>query len=135
MDTATEAWELVRLARFGKLTQVMPMQYGPVNTEFRDMIKQVYKTDKNLILLHKVKKEYVDDKFTGELERAGFGDTGYLVQINLLLGWDEDEGFSMYIRDCRQNMDIAAKKVSEPMNSFPYLATMVYEESSLEDWE
>ncbi len=39
IDTASEAWELVRLARFGKLTQVMPQHYGPVNTEFRDMIK------------------------------------------------------------------------------------------------
>src|ERR1700723_169108 len=33
VDTGTEMWELLRLARFGKLTQVMPHHYGPVNKE------------------------------------------------------------------------------------------------------
>ena len=33
MDTASEAHELSRLAAFGKLTQVMPHHYGPVNAE------------------------------------------------------------------------------------------------------
>jgi hypothetical protein len=135
VDTATEAWELLRITRFGKLTQVQPYHYGPVNAEFRDMIKQIYKTDKNLILIHKVKNEYVNDKRTGEMERAGFGDTGYLVQINLTLGWDFEEGFSMFIKDCRQNMVIAGTKVNEPMNTFPFLATQVYPESELENWE
>ena len=82
LDTATEIWELLRMARFGKLTQVMPYQYGPVNAEYRALIREAYNYDKNLILLHKMKAQYINDKRTGEWERAGFGDTGFLVQVN-----------------------------------------------------
>jgi hypothetical protein len=135
IDTGTEAWELLRLARFGKLTQVMPHHYGPVNAEFRDLIKRVYETDKNLVIIHKVKKEYVNDKTTGEFERAGFNDIGYLVQINLVMWWDLENGFGMTVRDCRQNMEIAGNKYNEPMNTFPFLASQVYPETSPEDWE
>lgn len=135
VDTTTEAWELVRIARFGKLTKIQPYHYGPVNAEFRDLVKQAYKTDKNLILIHKVKNEYVDDKRTGNMERAGFGDIGYLVQINLRLNWDKENGFTMYVEDCRQNMDIAGEVFREPQNTFPYLAMNVYPDSELEDWE
>ena len=54
MDTATEVWELLRMARFGKLTQVMPYHYGPVNAEYRELLRKAYSTEKNLILLHKM---------------------------------------------------------------------------------
>ena len=135
VDTATEAWELIRLARLGKLSNVKPHHYGPVNAEFRNMIKRVYETDKNLILIHKVKKEYVDDKTTGEMERAGFGDVGYLVQINVVTTWSQDEGFAITLRDCRQNMDIAGMTLSAPMNTFPYLASQVYPNTDPEQWE
>ena len=54
VDTATEIWELLRMARFGRLTQVMPYQYGPVNKEYRLLIRAAYNHDKNLILLHKM---------------------------------------------------------------------------------
>ena len=35
MDTASEAWELIRLARHGRLQQIETTQYGALNTEFR----------------------------------------------------------------------------------------------------
>lgn len=135
VDTATEMWELIRLARFGKLLQVMPHHYGPVNAEFRNLIKKVYDTEKNLILIHKLKDEYVNDKNTGRMKRAGFGDTGYLVQINLTLWWNQENGFGMTVKDCRQNMEIAGMELTGEMSNFPFLASMVYPNTSLEEWE
>jgi hypothetical protein len=134
VDTATEMWELVRLARFGKLLQVMPHHYGPVNAEFRNIIKKVYDTDKNLILIHKLKDEYVNDKTTGRMKRSGFGDTGYLVQINLTLGWNQEDGFTMVIKDCRQNMEIAGMELIGEMSNFQMLASMVYPETDESEW-
>ena len=157
MDTASEMWELVRLARFGKLTQVMPHHYGPVNTEFRDLIRAIYKTDKNLILLHKLKDEYINDKKTGKFERAGFKDVAYQVQVNLRV-WrkpDEDEepkrrrgggvaltddiahtgNFGFTIIDCRQDASLAGVEMVEPLNTFSMLAQQVYPETTDEDWE
>jgi hypothetical protein len=90
VDTATETWELCRLARFGKLTQVMPHHYGPVNAEFRTLVKQAYdRNDLNVVWIHKVKKEYKaisgkeKEVWSGKWERAGFGDMPYLVDVNL----------------------------------------------------
>jgi hypothetical protein len=147
-DTATEMWELLRMARFGKLAQVKPHHYAPVNAEFRDLLRKSYDSDKNLILIHKQKKEYVDEKWTGNMERAGFSDIGYAVQANII-SWrvtaldetygkgreDEFKGFGITVRDCRQASELAGTELLEPLNTFPVFASQVFPESEERDWE
>ena len=58
IDTGTEMHELIRLARFGKLTQVMPEHYGPVYGELTSLIKRAYASNCSLIILHRLKAEY-----------------------------------------------------------------------------
>jgi hypothetical protein len=138
IDTATEIWEILRMARFGKLTQVMPYQYGPVNAEYRALIRDAYNYDKNVILLHKMKAQYINDKRTGEYERAGFSDTGFLVQVNAQMYRyaPEDGGdFAMFIRDCRQTPEIAGEELVGPLCSFPFLASMVIPSVDPSEWE
>lgn len=140
LDTGTEAWELARLARFGKLTQVMPHHYGPVNAEFRDLYRKVYDTDKNLIILHKLKSKYVNDKRTDEFEMSGFGDTPYIAQVNVRV-WrkseDEDRSrpFGLTVLSCRQNAEIDGMELEGPMCNFQFLASMVYPDTDPGDWE
>lgn len=144
-DTATELWELLRMARFGKLTQVMPYQYGPVNAEFRALIRDAYASDKNLILLHKMKSVYINDKRTKDYERAGFSDTGFLVQVNCQVWREEpsedDSGslvsgeWHVHVKDCRHNPGLAGVDLPGPMCSFPMLASLVMEGTGPEDWE
>jgi hypothetical protein len=102
-DTGTEIWEILRIARFGKLTQVMPHQYGPVNAEFRKLVKLAFDVKNvNAIWLHKLKAEYdtktvvvagqtkeVSNK-TGKLVRSGFGDIPFLVQFNAVVHRDSE---------------------------------------------
>jgi hypothetical protein len=149
-DTATEWWELVRMARFGKLAQVKPHHYAPVNAEFRDLLRKAYDTDKNLILIHKQKKEYTGDpgSWTGNMERAGFGDIGYAVQANIL-SWritaldeiygkgreDGYKGFGITVRDCRQQAELAGTELLEPLNTFPVLASQVFPSTDQSEWE
>ena len=124
-DTATEIWELLRMARVGKLTQVMPYQYGPVNAEYRALIRDAYKHDKNLILLHKMKPQYLNDKRTGEYERSGFSDTGFLVQVNAQIYRyaPEDGGeFVLWVKDCRQNEALAGVEMVQSNCNFQSLA-------------
>jgi hypothetical protein len=125
---------MVRMARFGKLTQVKPHHYGPVNAEYRDLIRLAYANDKNFILLHKMKAEYVEDKRTGKFERAGFADTGFLVQLNAQTWRDEEMGFGITITDSRHQPHLAGMEITEPLLSFPFLAMQVYPESGEEDW-
>jgi len=144
-DTATEWWEMIRLARFGKTTQVMPYMYGPVNAEFRKLLKKAYSSDKNLILLHKMKETYENNEPTGEYERAGFKDIGYLVQVNCRAyredGTVQSDGsvkpgaFHMYVENCRQNPDLADSDFTAPFNEFPMLASLILPDTGPEDWE
>lgn len=89
-DTGTEMWELCRLCRFGKLSQVMPHQYGPVNDEFRKSILKlpVERDGLNAVFIHKVKREYKSgkdgkDSWTGKWERSGFADAPYVADVVL----------------------------------------------------
>lgn len=134
MDTGTEMWELARLARFGKLESVLPHHYGPVNAEFRDLIRKAYDGDKNLILLHKQKPEYINDRPTGKIKRSGFGDIGYLVQINLISWWNKDDGFGLTIKDCRQDMTLPGFEMRGDMINFTTLAMLVYPDTNEKDW-
>ncbi|OPX33360.1 MAG: hypothetical protein B1H40_00090 [Candidatus Latescibacteria bacterium 4484_181] len=123
-DTATEIWELLRLARFGKLTQVMPYQYGPVNNEFRSLLREAYSYDKNLILLHKMRPVYINDKRVDRFERSGFGDTGYLVQVNAVSNY-EDEEFMLTIEDCRHKPELTGEILEGPLCNFEILKSLV----------
>ncbi len=136
IDTATEAWELARLAKLGRLAQVMPHQYTAVNSEYRDLIRAAYAYDKNILLLHKLKPKYMNDKRTNKYERAGFSETGFLVQTNLEVYRDEEDGeFSVFIRDYRLDPNMAGETLSGPMCSFPFLASTLLPDTSPEDWE
>lgn len=138
IDTATEIWELIRLARFGRLTQVMPYQYGPVNKEFRSMIRKAYDFDKNVVFLHKMRPQYVNDKWNGEYERSGFNTMGFLVQVNAqMYRYSQEDGgeFVLWVKDCRQNPDMADMELEGDMCNFPTMASMVLPEVDPEVWE
>lgn len=144
-DTATEVWEMLRMAEFGKLTQVMPHNYAPVNAMFRRLLRTVYDSDVNLILLHKVKKEYRESpkskegkaNWTGKYERAGFSDIGFLAQCNVFCYREVNEDgsagdFALRIENCRQNPDIVGMEIP---NDFAMLAGLVFPDVDPSEWE
>jgi AAA domain len=147
IDTGTEMWELARLAEFGKLEQVKSHHYGPLNREFREIIQSVYaRKNLNAIFTHKVKKEYVDDKTTGKVERAGFGDMPFLVQCNIEHYkttpdhelYDQDEGpqFGVRVINCRQNPEVDGRDdFIGKRCSFQWIGRTVFPDSKRGDWE
>lgn len=140
IDTATEMWEAARLSEFGKLDQVKSHHYGPVNREFRDIIQAVYsRKDLNALFLHKVKKEYVNDKTTGKWERAGFGDMPFLVQVNIEHYKDntDDQGpkFGIRVVNCRQNPELDGEELEGEWCSFAKLGQLALPNSKPGDWK
>ena len=127
LDTATEVWELNRLARLGKLSKVLAHQYTEVNMEHTALLKSIYDSDKNLVLLHKSKVIYLNDKRTDNYEPKCYSDTPYIVQINLEMYRDDEEGFMMRILNCRQNPDLAGMEVPiyDPMDGWGILSGLV----------
>ena len=82
IDTGSELWELMRMAEFGKLAQVMPHHYAPVNAQMKRLVRLAYDSDANLVLTHKLKEQWINDKRTGMYEFAGMKDIPYDVQAH-----------------------------------------------------
>jgi hypothetical protein len=112
----------------------MPRDYGIVNNEYLGMVKAAYASNTNLIITHKVKDEWVANETTGEKIRNGMSETGYLVQLDLTT-WRDEEGFHILVDKCRASAELRGETFDEPMNTFPYIASMVYEDTDAEDWE
>jgi len=164
-DTGTGAWELCRLANFGRVDKIMPHKYGPVNNEFEQVIKLPFKTSGlNSILTHRYKKEYKgtgavkkpagsdDDKevWTGKYERQGFGGAAYEMQIclehfrsSVIAGDDgvnrQASGEEQYgIRIMESGLEGATTVGMELRGAdcnFQYLGLMAVPSSGPEDWE
>lgn len=94
MDTATEGWEMIRLARFGtpKPQGRTDNLYGPVNAEWLSLFKHARSQERcNVITIHQVKDEYLDkinrstgkqeSVKTGRLVRAGQKSMPYVADV------------------------------------------------------
>lgn len=146
-DTITELWELCRLARFGKLAQVMPQHYGPVNQEFREsIVKLPYeRPGLNAVMVHKSKKQYATnregkDAWNGKWEPGGFSDTLYTVDtvIEHTRLPREEIGceFSIKVVDDRLNpADNIGRELTGDECAFPYLAAALRPETTFDYWE
>jgi len=143
IDTASEQWELLRLARFGKLTQVMPHHYTEVNSEYKSLLNMINESDANLILIHQLKEEWQDrvdasgqkkGSKTGQWVRAGFTKIDYLLHSTLRLACSPDGDFSAEVMDCHQNTDLMGDVLDGPMCSFPMFACQVFPDSDPDEW-
>lgn len=152
VDTATEAWGLLRLAGFGRLDKVPEHLYGEVNAAFRRLIRLArQQTTVNLILLHRLGKEYQNMKDkdgkikgveTGRKERKGFSETGFLVDANLTLYRlpatqveGNELGFRLLVRDCGANAELRGMELANEMIDFAMLAAMITNgETTPDDW-
>jgi hypothetical protein len=147
-DTDTEAWEMGRLAFFGKLSQIKPHHYAEINREFRGLVDAAFDRDKNLILICKYKKQYVvkensksdDGQWNGEYEAAGFSDLPYMVQVNLRSRAVRDATTkettpTIEVINCRQNMGLTGTVFEGDMATFPWIAANIIEDTTPYDWE
>ena len=147
IDTETELWELLRMARFGQTTQVMPYMYGPVNAEFRAIIRLAYETPhpKNVIFLRKMKPVYIKNERTGDYEATGFGEMKYLVQVNLH-AWrpvvvedppmdpNLNPSFHILVENCRQEPALMNRDFAGPDASFPIIASNILPGADFAAW-
>jgi len=128
-DKADHIWELARLVILGRLTNIRPHHYTEVNNTFRYLIKEADSVKNvNLILIHNLKEEWIDEKFTGRLVRAGFKETGGLVQTSVTTNFSDGE-FGGTIDFCRQNMDLCGEELTGIGFDFENLLELVFGDS------
>lgn len=135
VDTFSDAWDWARLAHFGKFTQVQPHNYSEVNDMVRRLLMECHKHNSNVILIHKNKEEYKNNSPTGAMKRAGMKDMGYAVHANATHYFDLTKRFTLRMSDVRQNMDLAGMEFEGDQVTFPYIAEMVFPQSTEKDWK
>ena len=138
IDTGTKAWDLLRIARLGKLTQVMPIQYTAVNQEFNELVQVLHRSPANIIWLHRVKPVYENDKKTGEVVRAGYGDMAFEVDavIRMLPVESKNPAEQVQVRfgACGSNRKLSGS-VLEGEPTFATIATAIYPSTNEENWK
>lgn len=133
VDTIDEAWELIQMAEFGKVKQNNKFAYGPLNAEFGGLIEEAYYTrpDLNIILIQKVKKEYVNDNWDGKsMKPAGFASLEYLVDLNIVHYFREKKfGFQTLASEAtRFGPQFAGLDFFDTENTFTDLAMYVFKD-------
>lgn len=149
-DTATEVWELARLAQFGKTTQVLPNYYSSLNAKFMHLLKVAVMSPSNFVMVHKMKDEWENytvegkdrSRKTGNLKRLGFGDIEFAahcrVQVYRSGMYGDPNGedlepsrdFMMRIIKCNPKADLVGMDIpiDDPLGGFDVLGQLIFEE-------
>jgi len=141
-DTATRWWEILRIARFGKIQQVSKEHYGPVKAEFERFLYGALGASSNVILNHRQRAEYQGENKTGRFERAGYGDVQYITHASVELTRvpfveraDGDLGFRAIITDCATNPEADGEVLSNADINFQLVALVCRPDSTPDMWE
>lgn len=125
IDTSTEFRQAQLLSHFGRPTQIARMYTEP-NGEFRKLIRDAYeRPDLNLILVHTVKDEYVNDTKTGNYIPNGFKEVPGLVQMVVRM-WKRNGAYGLTITDCRHKRELEGKELPAAIATFPMLLNLVH---------
>lgn len=100
VDNFGEIWEMARFAAFGKAS-ARAREYGELNASMDEILDAPYDHDANVILIHDLKEEYLNDSPSGNYARWGYKNVRKKVQVNLLLEYREGfklvhEGMNVY---------------------------------------
>ena len=110
IDTFGEAYEICRLAHFGKLAQVPSHQYGVAYADLREICRVAYRSKMNLILLHQLGNEFN----TGELKYQGWKGVPGEVQTTIRTHRENTPNgpvFSAEVMACRPKMELMGKRL------------------------
>lgn len=139
VDNAGAMWAICRMARLGKLTQVQPLQYVAVNSDFSSMLARPYTVPGlNVCLLHRERDVYVGKDKSGLKEIEGFGATPNIAGMNVRV-WREprvpgDDGFRLKVINTESGpqSDVV---YTGPAVGFYSLAELAWPNTPADYWE
>lgn len=130
-DQADELDELLRLVNFGKLTANPQLNYGPVNQEYKGLIKRARVSGKILILIHQMKKVYEEKVFRG-YERRWNHNAGYLIDSFVRQEQMSDGSYRTTILQAKLNPAMNGVPMSSP--SWEDLMSALAPDVPVESW-
>ena len=150
VDGDSETWDLQRLAAFGKLTQVPPMEYTNVNQARRVLIRRGFDSGKNMAFTYRVGHEYEStvklnaagvpkevSERTGNYVRKGFADQDYIVQVQLRTQRRHTEAgtqFGVEITKCKPDVDLIGMQLWGSDCCYRGIVQAIYPGANPADW-
>lgn len=141
----SELWAVYRWAEFDNDSD-SPKEFGPLYTRYREIVQKAIDAGVNLQLIQKTKEKWMNVMKTdrngmaketgrpsGEFIASGMKEIPFLVQINIRHEFVKGEGFVLHIEDCRQNMELAQERFVN--STFPEIATLVFPDTTEDDWK
>lgn len=150
LDNFSEFYDLCRLYHHGKLSQVPPIMYVPVNATMAALAEGVVNNEKmNALFIHHEDAEYKEVKGdsgkkksvkTSEFRRAGWKRIANRVQVQVRVGSEKDKETKEISRflevvKCRATPKLDGERFDVPPADFAFLAGMVFPELPEETWE
>lgn len=138
VDTTTELLDVRKLGEFGRTTQIMQMFYGGFYADLRFLVKYATDHDANVLFVHRMKKEYVNDTWKGDYELEGWRGVIYEAPIYLEHTRDDEDGtYLTTVKECSQDAMLIGTTLSsaDDDNDFAGLATRVFPDTDRSDWE
>lgn len=137
IDTTSELLDVRKLAEFGRNTQILQIYYGGIYADFRWMVKRALESNCNVNFIHRMKKEYRADNWTGGFELEGWRGIMYETQIYVEHERDAEGVFTTNIIECAQDANLMGLSLSsaDDENDFTQLAVRVFPETEAGDWQ
>lgn len=140
VDKAGDMWDLLQLQTWGRVERVPPLERVGVNKVYKGLIRAVFETDKNLVMLHGLKKHYENKtvkkkdgsesevgEWDGTYDRAGHADSAYLVQGNFRSHYRNGH-FYLELLNSRHNMKLAGYEWEDDEINFDSVYDALMEE-------
>ena len=144
IDSGSQLWEDILFANYGRNQKIMPRDRGSANQEMKDFLNSIQ--NKHLIITHRSREMWVNDKPSGEFDVAGFNDIGYYV--NLLIEHrlrqkpkKGDGNFQVRVKMCQARAGLMfddrdeIESLTDELITFQNIAVAVYPDSDFGDWE
>ncbi len=143
LDTASQAYDDIRLARFGKVAGVMARDYGPIFAELRDMILAA---KCNLFAVHRLAPNYIKNEWDGKSYKAkGYSGAAFDCQLTLrhesaLITDPEDKTkkkpfYKATIMNCSDDGSLMGLELSDDDCNFQTLAQIIHPDAPDGVWE
>ena len=143
LDGGAQLWEDILFKHYGRNQRIMPRDRGAANQEMRDLLNSLQ--EKNLVITHKSREVWRNEKPTGDLDVAGFNDIGYYTNVLVEHSYQpavskaKNWHFSLSVRMCQANASLQGTDGQDLLTDgdigFQALACQVYPDSNWEDWE
>lgn len=128
IDTASELLDVRKLAEFGRNTSIVQIYYGGFYADLRWMVKRALDSNCNVNFIHRRKKEYRGDAWTGDYTTEGWAGIVYETQVHVVHDRVTEKGettFSTTIQDCAQDARLMGIELTDDDNNFDALAKRV----------